>query len=570
MGSHSYSTHRLVYSEAANSENVRYGKHETKKKGPSLSDLRIEVPEDILQRERKRFNHIFEKYSVQDESLVTDVVHIHTGTIVKDNGHLKSLKDQEGGVSGLGLITDLWVEDFSLLTLPQRRKIIDTLHKIQEKHQLLGKFSDFISPSNSSSHTLESPTKKQRRRSFESSSPLKADSLNTWFPKLENENSDTYLESPTKSGVTNFSFFDDQGGQLSQIVQNDQGSHNSEFSDNDQDCDENSSINESLESYDVDLVSLVAFDYCPTTTAIECAFLECGYTSEIRKDYGEHLLRNHSDQLAQLGYPFTMENSDAALIAIPDTCILRLHEQFPLEMNFPLEPLRCGNNLKDGPCKKLFLNQEELLAHQAEPNKCSTKRQVLKCPVLGCEYITEESYDMITLHTKTHRYVGLTRRLSSLKAKTPSLSFPGDLTSYLKNPKMGIIKMTRGELDLEQDFVSRETDSQEEIDSHEDSQDDCNLQGNSKLQEKSNPQEGSDLQEKLDSLQNLQNSDQQKVTDNPDKFNQSEESEFSDESDGYSTDKSYYRKFAGSSVVRAFGMSDFKDNLQSLDELFSD
>lgn len=400
MESHSFpTTHDLVHPEKVNSKILSSRKYGRKNTGPGLLDLQLAVPEDILQKERDRFSQIFEKYSTQDDTVVNDVVDIYTGKVIEDNGHLKSLTDQEGGVSGLGLVTDLWVEDFNLLSLPHRRKIIERLHSIQKKHQLLGKFSDFIETSSPASERLESPTKKQRRSSFESSSPLKADSLNTLFPKLDHEDRDTYLESPTRSGDNVLSYFDDPG----------------------EDSDASSETSGSSEDYDSDLASFIVFECVPKAKVYLCAFLSCQYSSELRNDYERHLLNRHCDELAQLGYPVTPKNPVGPRKAIPDVCILRLKKQFPLAMDLPLEPFRCRINLKHGPCKKLFLNQDTLLAHQKEASGCSSRRQVLQCPVLGCDYITEESYDILLMHAKTHRYVDL-HPFHILKGEIPLLS----------------------------------------------------------------------------------------------------------------------------------------------------
>lgn len=400
MGSDSNSNHNLVYFEAANSKSLSREIYEPKNKGPGLLDLQVAVPEDILQRERDRFSQIFEKYSTQDDSVVNDVVDIYTGKVIEDNGHLKSLKDQEGGVSGLGLVTDLWVEDFNQLPLPQRRKIVERLRKIQMEHQLLGKFSDFVETRNSSFQTLESPTKKQRRNSFESSSPIKADNLNKLFPKLEHENSDSHLESPTKLGDNIFTYFDDHA----------------------ENSDSHSDFSESSDAYDSDLASFIVFDCFPNSKVLLCAFLNCGYTSELRNDYERHLLSSHCDELFQLGYPVSCKNPDVPRKAILDLCILRLNKQFPLAMDMPAEPFRCQINLKHGPCKKLFLNQANLLAHQKEVHECSSRRQVLQCPVLGCDYITEDSYDVLLLHARTHVNAGLKRTFPSIEGKIPQLS----------------------------------------------------------------------------------------------------------------------------------------------------
>lgn len=340
------------------------------------------LEEEALERGRERWNHIIAKYSNLREKVANDVVDIYSGKLIEDNGHLKSLQDHDADENGVILPTDLWRDDFTKLALPQRRMVAERLQELQKRHQRFGKFCDFVAIPSLYPPTAdkESPTKKQRRGSPPKSSPIQANPYLSGISALKSVDSETALESPSKKTKERlFSYFDEYSNDTDDSLDSSKG-------------------------YDSDSALVAMFEKASDVCLFLCAFPKCDFSSESKKDYEQHLISTHVAELSQLGYPVPYENSDhSKRISIPELSIMKLLLHFPLEWDLPREPLLCRINLRCGPCKKIFSDEKTMLEHQKRHTECSSKRQILRCPVLGCDYITEESYGDFLEHVNSHK-----------------------------------------------------------------------------------------------------------------------------------------------------------------------
>ncbi|GEQ72316.1 hypothetical protein JCM33374_g6003 [Metschnikowia sp. JCM 33374] len=133
-----------------------------------------------------------------------------------------------------------------------------------------------------------------------------------------------------------------------------------------------------------------------------CAFYGCPYTSQSKASYRAHLLSSHSPELRQIGYPVDTEKRYN--LPLPGDTIPKLNVHFPLKIHRPpVRPHICGSETKYGRCQKMFIDESLFLKHKEQcPRRCSAKRQVLPCPVLGCDFMTDTSYGDFYRHIRSH------------------------------------------------------------------------------------------------------------------------------------------------------------------------
>ncbi|CAK7901898.1 hypothetical protein CAAN1_06S06414 [[Candida] anglica] len=134
-----------------------------------------------------------------------------------------------------------------------------------------------------------------------------------------------------------------------------------------------------------------------------CAIPQCHYRASYKSQYQSHLLDEHSSDLYIAGYQMInpVAGTEYSTVFLDTKTISRLNEDFPILWETPPlpftptgEPIICNSPLPGGTfCKKPFLSKHEFELHcENIPAGCSSKKQVLICPVLGCGYITDEGY----------------------------------------------------------------------------------------------------------------------------------------------------------------------------------
>lgn len=371
--------------------------YETSDKSRQI-DLFSHLEKKTLQRGKERWSNIIEKYSKLDNHTKSDVVDINTGAVIENNGHLNSLTDEDVARSMNSLLN--FSEEFRKITPQQRHLMIERLIKIQKPLSQPSTAEDHKSKLNS---PVESPTKRQKRDTPMNSSPLKVDKLRDVFPILAQASSDVDLESPTKTKDKAASYFDEWS-------------------------DYNESNSDSSDEYDAGNGHESRFEKNFQVALFLCPFPKCQFNNELKLVFRDHLLSEHAPELRQMGYPVATDlSSSHEHISIPDLCSMKLSLHFPLEWDLPLEPFLCRINLKQGPCKKVFLNREDLLEHQKNLSLCSSKTQVLLCPVLGCTYKTDQSYEAFRQHVNSHQKRSwlITDNVPQLmKPSVPDLTMP--------------------------------------------------------------------------------------------------------------------------------------------------
>ncbi|RLV93833.1 hypothetical protein JA1_002217 [Spathaspora sp. JA1] len=307
---------------------------------------------DLIKRYQKKsrdkflnkWSEIIDKYSHIDP-LESDEIHLATGEIIVDNGHLKSLR--VGTNESRRYLNDLIVT------------AADMSPKLDQKLSYKLSSPREISEDN----LLLNPMKRKKKREQE--------------PEEEEEESeddseepdDGFDPSPTK-GVVPF-YKDDTSPIKKQRTTPKEDSFEEEY-------------NIIIEPY---------YFLQPQPQQLKlyhCAIQSCQYVTGNKQLYKSHLLKTHSSILSQLGYPVT---SSETLVERVKVDVDLLNSQCPSRYNIPpwRKPLTCGKQQGGSSCKMFFLNAQDLLSHQAS-STCSGQNQVLVCPMLGCGYLTDGGY----------------------------------------------------------------------------------------------------------------------------------------------------------------------------------
>lgn len=339
---------------------------------------------------RRRWHEIIARYSEVDDTVESDEIDLHTGKVTIDNGHLRSMAEDGQMINGVKIHGSIWAGDYDLGKIAREEDKVQR-HKRKSKHKMreMLKSEDRFhttSPFNTSdSEVLEdnllliglSPSKKietsplKRKasmlpRGYLLSSPIK-------------RSSSILHSSPIKS--VGFNSNDNLPTKLDRARTKDSAKS---------DHDELFSVVSDL----TDSIQVALFS---------CAFPNCAFSSESKSAYRSHLLSRHTPELLRIGYPVPCTSHEQDDIHIPELTILKLNLHFPLQLHIPEGPLECNKNISAGKCKRTFLNPEQLTEHHKRyPKECSTRRQILLCPLLGCAFMTDDGFEEWKAHVNTH------------------------------------------------------------------------------------------------------------------------------------------------------------------------
>lgn len=357
---------------------------------------------ESTQKFQRKWNEIIAKYSLIDDEVESDEIDLHRGEIVVDNGHLRSLRSHEPGPGGM-VYTSIWADTYAskqelMKAGSSKEQKMHRKHSGSPRRPTLT-YIDVTNPKSemlednlfilSSSPTKSAPTGLLNFRSSRDVSsrslpfkPHQFTSRSTGSSPLKRistftgDASDDNLESPTKlrrktASTDQFSL--DSRREKRSIASSDLFS-----------------VTELYEHLAIDIHT--------------CAFNECSFTSESRSSYRAHLLGTHKAELFQIGYPVLDVKPEVTQKPISELTILKLNLYFPLDVGLSTaDPWVCNKQCEGFQCQKMFTSKALLLHHQsAWPKLCSRKRQVLLCPVLGCDYMTESNYAEFVKHTKVH------------------------------------------------------------------------------------------------------------------------------------------------------------------------
>lgn len=371
-------------------------------------------------RFKTRWDEIIAKYSSVDE-LESDEVDLATGEITIDNGHLRSLTTSGTEINGVKVNTSIWHGDYDDdRDLQKEKKREESQAKRKQKlREQLKMERKFHNPGvvTSDSDVLEdnlvsSSPAKSRRLYLGNSSPLKfhlespfkvglsplklvSSPVKIGFSRQSSDSS--LLASPTKRRHVQKSPGDSKGLGADRLEPFDSGISQLLLS-----TPENQ---HSSDNSEVDTLYLMISDLHEHTTVavFNCAFNGCTFHSESKASYRAHLLSQHSGQLNQIGYPVTSADTSFKHHQIPELTILKLTLHFPLQVNLPPIVRSCGLYIDNQQCLKVFADLKLLKLHQeGHPRGCSTRKQVFACPILGCDFLTDEGYAEFREHVIGH------------------------------------------------------------------------------------------------------------------------------------------------------------------------
>lgn len=196
----------------------------------------------------------------------------------------------------------------------------------------------------------------------------------------------------------------------------------------------NKLLDVSGDSFDLDfderfsIVTNIGTDKGSTTDPkiFACAFDGCNYCTGNKYIYLSHLISSHSDKLHSIGYP--VDTKSKCKLHVTDIERKKLVDDFPLTYNVPKLPLssdglpyKCNKLSNGNRCQKFFLTEDDLREHQTQMSLCSSKRQVLICPLLGCGYMTEQGYLEWRSHFIERKHHIDPRYLKSLDARDTNM-----------------------------------------------------------------------------------------------------------------------------------------------------
>lgn len=392
---------------------------------PPLCETEAELQAQITKLQAKStqkfvsaWERILQKYSSIDDDKESDEIDLATGEIVTDNGHLRSLVSQNASFGDVRLDKSIWSGEYN----PQKDLINQRVAEKQRQRlkqaartELKRKLLFYNTAALSSPERDEvrpdnlvllspSPTKKQRVSSVKttaSQSDILADSTDNSPTKL-------HLSSLSLGGFfrlsTPFGDPETYEGPLersfdgSPIKKSNLSLHNLHSQDEDS---AGSQLDSALEvSFEEEyLFTSEIYAAAEDTSRYTCAFDNCGLQSTTKRRYERHLLEEHTRELYNLGYPVSL----AELVDIPvsETEKGLLTSVFPLVYDVPQLPLStdggpfaCKYEVGKGrKCQKTFVSAVALKEHRRQyPSKCSYKKQVRLCPLLGCGFMTDEGY----------------------------------------------------------------------------------------------------------------------------------------------------------------------------------
>lgn len=388
----------------------------------NLEDRLHALKQESSARFVRRWDEIISKYSQIDDNTQSDEIDLRTGKIVTDNGHLRSLAT-EGSLNGVHFQPSIWSGDYDFDKVIReeereyrsRKKAKSHLKRKLKLQQLFHTVPpdtavEFVASDPLQDNLLilsPSPTKKQR---LMNSSPIKGSrGISNDTPPLEPSSRSIHRQESTYRQEFLSSSPIKHIPMLPRIT--------AEGYTDDETLDLNNSDCEILFLMMSDIVKT------PHMAIFHCAF-DCSFTTESKNEYKAHLLSDHADSLRRIGYPVKQLGLNRGIREhITELAILRLTLHFPLKVAMPLKPIVCGLSTSSGLCSRVFLDTSSAEIHRSShPSKCSTRRQVLVCPILGCEYMTDESYKEWRNHVLLHQESQNDTHLESLDQEPGNVS----------------------------------------------------------------------------------------------------------------------------------------------------
>lgn len=399
---------------------------------------------DCSAKFKKRWEQIIERYSEINDDLESDEIDLRTGKITVDNGHLRSLASEGQMINGVKLHSSIWRGDYDYDKMVKEENRMKTLERnakrrMREKLKREDRFHN-SSPLKTDSDNLTdnvllldlSPTKKltisplKRKASLPAGyiSPVKRNLVDSqsWLcsPKRPISSprhisrSSSYLSRSSSHLSRSPSHNSRSPGHVSRspshisrssshISKSPKRIRNPSFADmlplkpRKLRFDAPDTNHDELYSIGSDLTDDIQ------VSLYTCAFSQCRFSSELKETYRNHLLLNHSSELNRIGYPVTLDSGFPDDMIIPEMTILKLSLHFPLQMDIsPKKLLTCNRQLTNGQCTKSFLSTKQLVSHHENPNQCSSRRQVLLCPILGCDFMTDGGGEEWRDHVNSH------------------------------------------------------------------------------------------------------------------------------------------------------------------------
>lgn len=365
----------------------------------------------------RRWDEIISKYSHIDDNTQSDEIDLQTGQIVKDNGHLRSLAT-DGSLHGVQFQPSIWSGDYDFERVIRdeekeyrnKKRAKAHLRRKLKLQQLFHTSPGDATLDSAASEPLQdnllilspSPTKKQR---VIASSPIKKqrDTASTTMKNERNTQSTledralwSYSPLPRSKDKSDADYRQDFHS--SSPIKHIPSLPHLKY--------EEEEVYSSEIDSEPDLLFLLMSDLVdtPRMAIFHCA-LGCSFTAETKSAYKDHLLSNHANLLFRIGYPVKVPKQPQVLRDhITELAILRLTLHFPLQVSIPQKPIECGLNYGIGKCCRVFLDPEAAQKHRSShPLKCSTRRQVFLCPILGCDYMTDGGYREWREHVLKHK-----------------------------------------------------------------------------------------------------------------------------------------------------------------------
>lgn len=335
---------------------------------------------------KDKWQHILEKYSAIDDDVESDEIDLRTGEITKNNGHLLSINRHH----------DVWAIDFDMERDQQRQKRQEMAFKARKDvlKQKLKTNNEFVIKS--------SPVKYE---DIQSDDILLLGSKKFKVSPTKSIESFTVLESPTRRLKTHQESEESEDSDGLEELQEDPINSDQELKLH---FEPNSSDIDDFDDQYLVITSPHLYIKLKPNAILSCCFKHCHYTTGNKLIFKAHLLESHRTELYFMGYPISRDEITTSTIPITQTMINSIKQHFPAIHEIPPLPLsadgkifKCNLPMQNGhkTCQREFVSKHELNLHyDSYPFNCSYKTQVYVCPVLGCGFMTDESYFLWRLH----------------------------------------------------------------------------------------------------------------------------------------------------------------------------
>lgn len=365
--------------------------------GPSFEQDITRLKHDSSAKFQRKWNEILAKYAAIDDNAESDEIDLHTGRITKDNGHIRSLAEDGQMINGIRLHDSIWAGNYDYERVMREEERLEKRvrkhkHKIRDRLKSEDKFYNSSPITTSDSDILEDNLLLIGLPIRMNSSPLKRKVLPFgYLLSSPVKRTHTMNSSPERSHSGEYRGEEDYRGE----EYHRKGSYDEDY------------VLQTREDYFGGENSRLSAEVCDlhghvSVSLFCCAFLHCTFTSESRSVYRDHLLRSHAPELCRIGYP--VEARGTGDVHVLELSFLKLNLHFPIEVPAPEKCYKCRRNMPAGKCSKMFLSADQLAQHQSDPRKCTTRRQILLCPILGCD-LRAAKYSEWRDHVNSHRRV---------------------------------------------------------------------------------------------------------------------------------------------------------------------